>query len=174
MFSFSMRLFLGFWFIALTAIFGTRYISMKLLDDNFTTALIEKTNTNDIRQLQRLAQRLKHRSHIPISAFLKKNKTSHRGDNIWLKADKINAPVQNSFPLPTKQQENISTYINSLYLQNLNKDNFPILNKIKINQLKLNIENEFNLFSKIFFFICTERTLTNIELLILNFPFVIT
>jgi len=111
MFSFSMKLFFGFWFIAITAIFGTRYISMQLLDDNFTSALIEESNTNDINKLQRLKQRLAHRSHIPITAFLKKNKLSHRSDNIWLKAEKKNAQVQNSFPLPTKQQENISTYI---------------------------------------------------------------
>jgi two-component system sensor histidine kinase CpxA len=113
MYSFSMKLFLGFWFIALTAILGTRFISVKLLEDNFAITIVEETNLKDTQKLQRFKQQLSHRGHVKISAFLKNNKSLHHDNNLWLKADKTNAPVHNTLPLPPKQQESITTYINN-------------------------------------------------------------
>jgi len=111
--SFSIKLFLGFWFIALTAIFGTRFISMQFLDDKFTKAKIEKINLEDVQQLKLVKQRFKRRSNSQLSTLLNNRKLLHRGSNIWVKADEKNAPVQSAFPLPPKQQESIINYINS-------------------------------------------------------------
>lgn len=111
--SFSIKLFLGFWFIALTAIFGTRFISMQLLTDNFASAILEKTNTDDVRQLQQLKKRLKRQRNTPIPALLKNRKLMHRGSNIWLKADNNKSPVQSTFPLRPKQQTSIIDHINN-------------------------------------------------------------
>ena len=109
--SFTIKLFLWFWFIALVAIAGTRFISQQLFTDDSSKAVIQAPHPDDVKQLKFIEKRLKR--HLPqdITSLLKNKKNFRRGENIWIKHN--NLPTQGTFNLPPLQRDSLLEYINN-------------------------------------------------------------
>jgi len=110
--SFTIKLFLWFWLIAITSIVSTRFISQQLSSDAFNKIVTQAPRHEELRQLRNTAIRIK-RSKMTSSDDLSKikhQKLKKPPMNIWLKS--INEQqITNLFPLMPKHQLTLTKYL---------------------------------------------------------------
>lgn len=113
--SFSIKLFAWFWFIAITSIFSTRFISQQLSSDIHNTVISQAAKPNELRQLSALAKRIERSNIKNIDNFLQTRlqKIVKTPVNIWLKSIGSNSTINSLFLLPKKHHQALTRYINS-------------------------------------------------------------
>ena len=113
--SFTIKLFLWFWLIAVTSIISTRFISQQFSSDAFTKIVSQAPQHEELRQLHSTAMRIK-RSKLRTAGELSKIKHKRLKKipvNIWLKSMNKQQKITNLFPLPPKHQQALTNHIKS-------------------------------------------------------------
>jgi two-component system sensor histidine kinase CpxA len=111
--SFTIKLFLWFWLIAITSIVSTRFISHQLSNDSLSKVENKEATYNELHLLNKTLKRIKRNNITSVNELLKtKQKLLTRTPlNIWLKSTEKNSKVISIFPLPPKIQQTLSNYL---------------------------------------------------------------
>ena len=112
--SFTIKLFMWFWLIAITSIFTTRFISQQLSSDTYHKAVSQPSRQAELRQLNRTAKKIEHSRLISIHELRQANpkhfiKTPF---NLWFKPIGENSTVTSLFTLSPRHHRTVSRYIN--------------------------------------------------------------
>ncbi len=107
--SFTIKLFIWFWLIAIISIVSTRFISEQLSSETFNKIVSQAVTPEENQQLHNIARRIKRNKINKIIAL--KNRFIQKPLNLWFKAADDGANIQSLFPLPAKHQQAISTFI---------------------------------------------------------------
>lgn len=112
--SFSIKLFAWFWFIAITSIFSTRFISQQLSSDLRNTVVSQVIQPNELRQLNLLAKKIERSNikNIEKSLQTKIQRFIKAPFNLWLKNLDNSSTVTSLFFLPPKHHQALTRYIN--------------------------------------------------------------
>lgn len=112
--SFTVKLFVCFWLIAITSIISTRFISEQLSNDSLSEVVTQAPKYEEMQQLHKISRRIKHAKANSINELFttKKIKFSRIPFNIWLKNTNDNDKVTSLYPLPPKLHQVVSNYIN--------------------------------------------------------------
>ena len=112
--SFSIKLFAWFWFIAITSIFSTRFISQQLSSDLRNTVVNQVIQPNELRQLNLLAKKIERSNikNIEKSLQTKIQRFIKAPFNLWLKNLDNSSTVTSLFFLPPKHHQALTRYIN--------------------------------------------------------------
>lgn len=113
--SFTVKLFVWFWLIAITSIISTRFISEQLSNESFSKVVTKEIKQDELQQLQKTAKRIKRSKASSVSELFttKKINLSRIPFNVWLKSTNNNSKVTSLFPLPQKVQQVLSDHINN-------------------------------------------------------------
>ncbi|OUR60744.1 hypothetical protein A9Q74_12310 [Colwellia sp. 39_35_sub15_T18] len=112
--SFTIKLFIWFWFIAIVSVASTRFISKQLSNEGFSNVVSQAPEHEELRQLHNVARRIE-RSGITSIAELQKMRHKRFAQmpvNIWFKSVNTPAQVTSLFLLPAKHQQALTTYLN--------------------------------------------------------------
>lgn len=115
--SFTVKLFVWFWLIAITSIISTRFISEQLSNDSLSNVIIQEIKQDELQQLHKAARRIKRAKVDSINELLatkqiNKINFSRIPFNIWLKSTNSNEKTISLFPLPPEFQQVLVNYIN--------------------------------------------------------------
>ncbi len=114
--SFTIKLFLWFWLIAIVSIVSTRFISQQLSNDAMSKVVNQPINPDERRQLRNAVMRLKRSKVNSIDDFLasKKKRFAKINYNIWLK--KIAAPISitSLYSLMPKHQQVLTNHLTNV------------------------------------------------------------
>lgn len=112
--SFSIKLFAWFWFIAITSIFTTRFISHQLSSDAYSTVISRAPQHDELRQLHNIATKIEHSQITNIGKLLqvKRQRFAKAKFNIWLKEVGQNSALKSIFPNPSRYHQALTHYIN--------------------------------------------------------------
>lgn len=113
--SFTIKLFVWFWLIAIISILTTRFISHQLSNEAFNTVKVQKSTPEELHQLHKAIQKI-NRSNITDVADLHTlitKRVKRKSMNVWLKSTSTNSRTQSFFPITVKHQQAIAGYINS-------------------------------------------------------------
>ena len=112
--SFTIKLFIWFWLIAIISIASTRFISQQLSNETFNKAAIQTPTFSELKQLGKIKKHIKRYNVDTISALKNSplQKLNNRPMNIWIKSEN-QADAQSLFLLPGKHQQAIKYYINN-------------------------------------------------------------
>ena len=115
--SFTIKLFIWFWLIAIISIASTRFISQQLSNETFNKAAIQTPTFSELKQLGKIKKHIKRYNVDTISALKNSplQKLNNRPMNIWIKSEN-QADAQSLFLLPGKHQQAIKNYINNQQL----------------------------------------------------------
>jgi two-component system sensor histidine kinase CpxA len=111
--SFTVKLFLWFWLIAITSIISTRWISQQLSNDVIREVVSQKSNPDELYQLNKMAKRIARHKADSLDQLLtqQEKRLARTPFNIWLKSIDDNSRVVSAIPLPTKLQRVLTDYL---------------------------------------------------------------
>ena len=111
--SFTVKLFLWFWLIAITSIVSTRFISHQLSNDALNEVVTQVSKHEEMQQLHKVARRIERSKVSSLKELLDKEQKwlTRMPFNIWLKSSEKDLNVNNLFPLPPKVQRVISNFL---------------------------------------------------------------
>ena len=111
--SFTVKLFLWFWLIAITSIISTRWISQQLSNDAIREVVSQKSNPDELYQLNKMAKRITRHKADNLDQLLtqQEKRLARTPFNIWLKNIDDNSRVVSAIPLPTKLQRVLTDYL---------------------------------------------------------------
>jgi len=112
--SFTIKLFVWFWLIAIASIVSTRFISEQLSNESLSKVVSQKPNYEELRQLQRTSKRIERSKVKNVEELLtiEQKKHTRMPFNIWLKSTNSNAKVISLSPLPPKLHRTLANYLN--------------------------------------------------------------
>ena len=111
--SFTIKLFIWFWLIAIVSVTSTRFISQYLSDESFSSVISQVPKHDELRQLHNTARRIE-RSGITSIAELQKirhKRFAQMPVNIWFKSVDTPVKITSLFLLPAKHQKALTTYL---------------------------------------------------------------
>jgi|ETNmetMinimDraft_8_1059916.scaffolds.fasta_scaffold00964_9 two-component system sensor histidine kinase CpxA len=112
--SFTIKLFIWFWFITIISIASSRFITQQLSNDSFNETIVQASAPSELKQLERIEKLLKRHRLNNISSLqtIQIKRISKKPINIWLKT--VNkADTQSLFLLPRRHQQALNQYINN-------------------------------------------------------------
>lgn len=112
--SFTIKLFVWFWLIAITSVVSTRFISQQLSNESLSKVVSQIPKQKELNQLQKIAKRIERSKFETFDELLTTDnkKFTRIPFNIWLKNTKNNAKVVSLFPLPPKFHRTVANYLN--------------------------------------------------------------
>ena len=112
--SFTIKLFVWFWLIAITSIVSTRFISQQLSNESFSKVVSQASQYDELHQLHKTAKRIERSKVNDIDELLtiERTKRTRRSFNIWLKSAESNSEVIGLFPQPPIIQRIVTNYLN--------------------------------------------------------------
>lgn len=114
--SFTVKLFVWFWLIAITSIISTRFISQQLSNDSLSEVVTQEPKYDELEQLRKIARRIERSKIKSIGELFSTDKQknfSRTPFNIWLKSIDNNTKVISLFPLPPELHQILSHFINN-------------------------------------------------------------
>jgi len=110
--SFTIKLFVWFWLIAIISIVSTRFISQQLSNESFNRVTEQEPKHEELRQLHNVAMRIKRNNILNIKDLLriKRNRPAKAPFNIWFK-NINNQQVTSLSPLQPKHQQALMNYL---------------------------------------------------------------
>jgi two-component system sensor histidine kinase CpxA len=113
--SFTIKLFVWFWLIAITSIVTTRFISLQLSSEAFDRVVSQTPKNDELRQLHGAAKRIERNK---IARFEDLLKIRHKRlvpppFNIWFKSTDGQQKVTSLFLLPPKHQQVLTNYLST-------------------------------------------------------------
>lgn len=111
--SFTVKLFVWFWLIAITSIISTRWISQQLSNDAIREVVSQEPKPDELYQLNKMAKRITRHKADNIEQLLtqQEKRLVRTPFNIWLKSTNDNSRVVSAIPLPTKLQRVLTDYL---------------------------------------------------------------
>lgn len=111
--SFTVKLFVWFWLIAITSIISTRIISLQLSNDSMSKVVSQVAKQDEAHQLHKTARRITRSKPNSIDEVLinQKKRLAHTPFNIWLKSIEADTKVFSALPLPKKLQRVLIDYL---------------------------------------------------------------
>ena len=140
--SFTVKLFVWFWLIAITSIISTRFISYQLSNETLNKVVVQKPQLEELHQLRKMVKRLENKKLNNIDEFLTlgDKKISRIPFNVWLKSANTNTKIINLYPLPSKIHRVLSNYLNE---QNFDQPQTSIFSHTKlIGSAQIIIDNQ--------------------------------
>lgn len=113
--SFTVKLFVWFWLIAIVSIISTRFISQQISSEVLNKAVVQIPEHEELRQLHKIAKRIEQSKAKNLDALLKvKHKRfAQKPFNIWFKSLDNSQKIMSLFALPPKNQRALSDYLDS-------------------------------------------------------------
>lgn len=114
--SFTVKLFVWFWLIAITSIVSTRFISQQLSNDSLSEVVSQAPKHDELQQLHKIARRIERSKVNSLGELFttEHQEFSRKPFNVWLKSTEINSKVISLFPLPPKIQQVLTNYLNEI------------------------------------------------------------
>ena len=111
--SFTIKLFVWFWLIAIISIISTRLISQQLSSDSFSNVTVQPPSHNELSQLRKTAKRIERSKFKSIDALLttEHKKLARIPFAIWFKNTEDDARAISLSPLPRKIQKILTNYL---------------------------------------------------------------
>ena len=111
--SFTIKLFIWFWLIAIISIVSTRFILQQFTSESFNIATIQAAEPNELRQLHNIVKRIEHRHITNIKQFLtaRPKRLAQSPFNIWLKSMDTEQNITSLLSLPPKHQQALTNYL---------------------------------------------------------------
>ncbi len=112
--SFTVKLFVWFWLIAITSIVSTRFISQQLSNDSLSEVVSQAPKYDELQQLHKTARRIERSKVNSLGELftIEHQEFSRKPFNVWLKSTNSNSKVISLFPLPPKIQQVLTNYLN--------------------------------------------------------------
>jgi two-component system sensor histidine kinase CpxA len=141
--SFSIRLFVWFWLIAITSIFSTRFISHQLSSDTYNRVVSQAPLHNELRQLHNTARKIERSKIKNLDQLLQtKQQRFIKGPfNLWFKSIDTNSTVYSLFRLPPKHQQVVTRYLNEQVFDKAITSVFPHTRLVGPVLIKINKQN---------------------------------
>ncbi len=113
--SFTVKLFVWFWLIAITSIVSTRFISHQLSNESLNKVVVNTPQYEELHQIHRIAKRIERAKIKSIDELLtiEHKKLARLPYNIWLKSTDGDGKAISLFPLPPKLQRTLTNYLNT-------------------------------------------------------------
>ncbi len=114
--SFTIKLFLWFWLIAIISIVSTRFISQQLSDDAISKVVSQTSKHDELRHLRNTAMRIKRSKIRSINDLLaaKHKKFAKMSFNIWLKSIAPPTKVTSLHSLMPGRQQVLTNYLTNV------------------------------------------------------------
>jgi len=111
--SFTIKLFIWFWLIAIISIVSTRFILQQFTSESFNIATIQAAEPNELRQLHNIVKRIERRHITNIKQLLtaRPKRLAQSPFNIWLKSMDTEQNITSLLPLPPKHQQALTNYL---------------------------------------------------------------
>jgi len=111
--SFSIKLFMWFWLIAITSIFTTRFISQQLSGDSYHKAVSQPSRQSELKQLNRTAKKIELSNLKSIHDLQQVNPLHFVKPpfNLWFKPIKENSIAMSLLALSPRKHRAVSRYI---------------------------------------------------------------
>jgi len=111
--SFTIKLFIWFWLIAITSIFSTRFISEKLSNDSINEVVSKIATKEDLFQLDKMKRRITRSKALNIDELLsqQKKRLMLTPYNIWLKKTNDDTRIVSAVPIPKKMRRALTNYL---------------------------------------------------------------
>lgn len=112
--SFTIKLFVWFWLIAITSIVSTRFISQQLSNEYLSKVVSQEPKYEELNQLHKMVKRIERSKvkNIDELSSIEHKKLIRAPFNVWFKSMDSYPKVINLFPLPPKIQRTLTNYIN--------------------------------------------------------------
>jgi len=112
--SFTIKLFVWFWLIAITSIVSTRFISQQISNESLSKVVSQAPQYEDLHQLQKMAKRIERRKVKSIGELssLEHKNFARSPFNVWLKSMGSDPKVTNLFPHPSRIKQTLTNYLN--------------------------------------------------------------
>ncbi|MCW8832614.1 MAG: hypothetical protein OQK03_04790, partial [Colwellia sp.] len=113
--SFTIKLFVWFWLIAIASIVSTRFISQQLSSEAFNKVAIQPALHDELRQLHSTAKRIERSKVNSINELIeiRQKRFAQTPFNIWFKSIDNPQEVMSMFPLPMRHQEALVNYLSN-------------------------------------------------------------
>jgi two-component system sensor histidine kinase CpxA len=141
--SFSIKLFMWFWLIAIASIFTTRFISQQLSSDAYNRVISQAPLHSELRQLNKTVKKIKQSTIKNMDELLqtKQQLFIKAPFNLWFKSVDKNSTVSSLFPLPLKHQKALTRYIHEQVFDQTITSNFSHTRLIGPVLIKINKQN---------------------------------
>lgn len=141
--SFSIKLFMWFWLIAIASIFTTRFISQQLSSDAYNRVISQAPLHSELRQLNKTVKKIKQSTIKNMDELLqtKQQLFIKAPFNLWFKSVDKNSTVSSLFPLPLKHQQALTRYIHEQVFDQTITSNFSHTRLIGPVLIKINKQN---------------------------------
>lgn len=112
--SFTVKLFVWFWLIAIVSIFSTRFISQQLSHEYHSKVITQSSTDEELELLYRTAARIKRSQVNNIEQLLtrKHKKLARKPHNVWLKRTDNYSKAISLNPMPPRFHKILSSYLN--------------------------------------------------------------
>lgn len=111
--SFTIKLFVWFWLIAIISIVSTRFISQQLSTEAFGEVVSQALDQNELRQLRSMAKRIERSNLTSIDELLKsqQKRITQSPFNLWFKSTDGNQQITSLLPLQPKHQQVLTNHL---------------------------------------------------------------
>lgn len=111
--SFTIKLFVWFWLIAIISMVSTRFISLQLSNETFNKVVSQAPEQKELRQLHSMAKRIERSNITSIDELLtsKQNRLTPSPVNLWFKSTDDQQQILSLLPLPPKHQQALTNYL---------------------------------------------------------------
>lgn len=113
--SFTIKLFVWFWLIAIISIVSTRFISQQLSNDAFYQVNSSTTEPKELHKLRSIARRIEASKPKSLTDFItKKHKRAIQGPfNLWFKSIEQPQQITSLLALPPRHQQALTNHLGS-------------------------------------------------------------
>lgn len=138
--SFTIKLFIWFWLIAIISIVSTRFILQQFTSESFNIATIQAAEPNELRQLHNIVKRIERRHITNIKQLLtaRPKRLAQSPFNIWLKSMDTEQNITSLLPLPPKHQQALTNYLTKQVFNKTEAHVFPHTRLIGPVDVKIN------------------------------------
>lgn len=111
--SFTIKLFVWFWLIAIISIVSTRFISQQLSTEAFGEVISHPPEQNELHQLRSMAQRIERSNFSSINELLKsrQKRLTQSPFNLWFKSIDGQQQITSLLPLQPKHQQVLTNHL---------------------------------------------------------------
>lgn len=113
--SFTVKLFVWFWLIAIISIVSTRFISQQLSNETFSQVVNQAPEHDELRQLRNAAKRIERSKITSIDDLFKirHKRLAQMPFNIWLKSTDGQQKVTSLYPLTPMDQQVLTNHLSA-------------------------------------------------------------
>lgn len=141
--SFTIKLFVWFWLIAIISIVSTRFISQQLSSETFGEVVSQAPEQNELRQLRSMAKRIERSSFSNIDELLKsqQKRLTQSPFNLWFKSTDGQHQITSLLPLQPKHQQVLTNHLRTQVFTQPQTSNLAHTRLIGPVEVKINVQS---------------------------------